>query len=365
MKREKVIAALFAFFTLTACGRQDPISPLSAQAEPATLNKSGGLEIFLDSTIALDEGKGTITLPLFKGTHNGDDAWYVVTESSDREDAERRGINWSPKLINAIGTRAVQQVAISGGRIAFKGTVNFAPVRTVVPGPGGFPPVQADPGSIGDEFYTPLITVGDGIVLNAPQIANHTGVHDRVVNIDFERGAVTLRLTAGLYHGKGILYISTDATDPGVAALEEATSAPNMNDAPGLGLNDPSVSARSAIVPFVNGQTGAGHPERQGLQSALLGEGSPLNVTEIHPRNRGSIPTYSPLWDVHLAVWTDAAIAAGERRRLDHHQDIAEAVEEGWIVSGGTGPMNPVLGGLRAAGIIVNCPIMALGNSVS
>lgn len=364
MKRKKATAALFAFFILTACGRQDPISP-SAQAEPATLNKSGGLEIFLDSAIALDEGQGTITLPLFKGSHNGNDAWYVVTESSDPEDAERRGVNWSPKLVNAIGTRAVQQVTLWGGAVAFKGTVNFAPVRTVVPGPGGFPPAQADPGSIGDEFYTPLITAGDGIVLNAPQIANHTGVHDRVVNIDFERGTVTLHLTPGLYHGKGILYISTDATDPGVAALEEATYAPNMNEAPGLGLNDPAVSTRSAIVPFVNGQTGVGHPERQGLQSALLGEGSPLNVTEIHPRNRGSIPAYSPLWDVHLAVWTDAAIAAGERIRLDHHQDIAEAVESGWIVSGGTGPMNPVLGGLRAAGIIVNCPVMALGNSVS
>ena len=40
--------------------------------------------------------------------------------------------------------------------------------------------------------------------------------------------------------------------------------------------------------------------------------------------------------------------------------DIAEAVEDGLLVSGGNGPENPTLGGLRAAGFIVNCPIMAL-----
>jgi hypothetical protein len=110
----------------------------------------------------------------------------------------------------------------------------------------------------------------------------------------------------------------------------------------------------------VPGPTGVLNPQRQGLQSAVLGEGSPLNVTEIHPRDRGEIPTYSPIWDVHPAVWSDAAIAAGERRRVDHHEDVIDLVNEGKLVSGGQGPSNFDLGGLRAADFVVNCPVMIL-----
>ena len=91
-----------------------------------------------------------------------------------------------------------------------------------------------------------------------------------------------------------------------------------------------------------------------------MGEGAPLNITEIHPRNQGSIPSYSPLWDVHPAIWTEQAIAEGERTLIDHHDDIADGVEEGFITSGGMGPANPELGGLRAAGFIVNCPIISI-----
>ena len=317
-------------------------------------------DIFLDSTIAIDLQSETITLPLFKGKFGSQDVYYILTESSSRSDAENRGLNYSPKLANALETPAVQTVESVNGVIQFKGTVDFSPQRVVVPSETGFPPAVANPGSVGDANYSPLITYDGKIVLNAPQVANASGVHDSVISIDTGTMQVTLALVAGFYHGKEILYISTEASDFGTAALEESTFAPNLNAAPGLASGDPTTSARSAIVPFVNGQTGPGNPERQGLMSALLGEGPPLNVTEIHPRNKGKIPTYSPLWDVHPAVWTEFAIAAQERVLIDHHDDIADGFEDGFITSGGMGPANPELGGLRAAGFIVNCPIMWL-----
>lgn len=322
---------------------------------------AGGLKVFLDSTIELDEAAGTITLPLFRGTHEGDDVFYIITESSDRDDAEALGVNWAPKL--AIGTAAVQEVEVLDGVVEFEGTVDFSPERVVVPGPEGFPPEQAEPGSVGDAQYSPLITTDDAIVLNAPQLVHGsdlTELHDSVVSADFFNMEVTLELVPGFYHGKDILYISTDVSAPDVAALEASTFAPNLNAAPGLASNDPETSARAAIIPFVNGQTGVGNPERQGLNSTLLGEGAPLNVTEEHPNHRGKIPLHSPLWDVHPAKWTDEAIDAGERVRLDHHDDIAEAAEDGLLECGAPGPGNPTLGGLCAAGFIVNCPIMAL-----
>ena len=318
-------------------------------------------KVFLTSAVNFDAVGETITLPLFKGIlQNGETTWYIITDASDRNVAERLGVNWSPKIVNTIGTAAVQNVAVIGDLVEFKGTVDFASESVLMPGPAVFPPETAIPGSTGDAEYTPLITKGDGVVLNAPQVANGTGLHDKIVSISFDKMQVTLRLTPGLYHGKGILYLATDASDPVAATLEESTFAPNMNAAPGLASNDPNTSARAAIVPIVNGQTGVGNPDRQGLISAILGEGSPLNVTEIHPRNRGEIPIYSPLWDVHPAVWTDAAIAAGERVLVDHHDTITRLVEDGLLVSGGAGPPNPDLGGLRAAGFIVNCPVMAL-----
>ena len=98
---------------------------------------AGGLKVFLDSTIELDEAAGTITLPLFRGTHEGDDVFYIITESSDRDDAEALGVNWAPKL--AIGTAAVQEVEVLDGVVEFEGTVDFSPERVVVPGPEGFP----------------------------------------------------------------------------------------------------------------------------------------------------------------------------------------------------------------------------------
>ncbi|CAN5134499.1 hypothetical protein BH09ACT13_BH09ACT13_15380 [soil metagenome] len=41
----------------------------------------------------------------------------------------------------------------------------------------------------------------------------------------------------------------------------------------------------------MNGARGKTNPQRQGLQSAVLGEGSPLNITQSLP----GAPNYSPV----------------------------------------------------------------------
>jgi hypothetical protein len=322
-------------------------------------NSDGGLHIFLASALSVDTRANTVTLPLFRGrTMAGQTTWYVITDSSDRDDARARGVNFAPKLANALGTAAVQPVHRVEGVVEFPGTVDFRPTRILVAGPTGFPPSRAEAGSIGDAAYTPLVTAGDGVVLNAPQVANGSGVHDKVVSIDFDGGKVTLALTAGFYNGHAILYLSTEASNPVAATLEASTFTPNLDAAPGIASDDKATSARAGIVPFVNGATGVDDPERQGLSSAVLGEGAPLNVTQHHPGNRDD--RYSPLWDVHPAVWTEAAIANGDRQRLTSFQEIEGAVAHGLLVSGGSGPANPDLEGLQAAGFLVNCPIVVL-----
>ena len=117
----------------------------------------------------------------------------------------------------------------------------------------------------------------------------------------------------GFYNGTEIYHVSFEVSDPDLVPLEGGTFAPALNAAPGIGSNDPKTSARSKIVPFVNGQTGIDNPDRRGLNSALLGQ---------------------------------AAMAAGARTRQMKFDDIRELADQGYI----TGPA----GAFGPGGFIVN-----------
>jgi hypothetical protein len=346
----------------------------------AASGQPSGIPSTFASAIAIDHVDHTVTLPIFKGTapHLGQ-VWFILTESSDFRDAVRRGINWSPKLANALGTPAVQRVTLADGgdhnsftsdsTVDFQGGVDFSGQRLVVPGPQLFP---VDPsthaGPVAEPGYSPLFTFGDGVVYNGAEIANRTGIHGKVLQLDTRARQATLRLTQGFYLGRDVLYVSTDASVTQIAALENATFAPALGAAPQAGNDDPSVSAREPIIPVVNGPRGIDNPERQGLQSAVAGEGDPLNIIREEPEC--SDPTvaancsaleYSPLWDVHPVAWTQAAIDRGLRVRLTSHQTVEALFNEGDLVSAAPdGPVNmdPEIFGLRAAGVVVNCPPM-------
>ncbi len=310
----------------------------------------------LASATAIDDAAGTATIPLFTGVGpGGDDVGYVVTESSDRADAEERGVTYAPKLANALGTKAVQKVTLDGDVVTFAGTVDFSPERAVTPGPEGFPPAAVTPGQVGDAAYSPLITADGAIVLNASQVRNDSGTHDSVVDIDAEAGTVTLKTLHGFFNGALVSYFRLDASVDVVAALEESTLAPNLDAAPGAGSNG-AESSRSAIVPIVNGIRAKGDPDRQGLQSAVLGNGEPLNITQSLP----GAPDYSPLWDVTPAVWSERAIADGERTLVTTNEQIATLASAGALTSAGEGVPHASSGGLRTLGAVSNCPTIAI-----
>ncbi|UTI64008.1 hypothetical protein NBH00_22045 [Paraconexibacter antarcticus] len=302
----------------------------------------------------LDLANETVKLPLQRGTSNGQTVWYVVTDDSDANDAKARGVDVSPKLRNALGTKAVQNARLVGGQIDFPGTVDFSPDRVITPGPDGFPPAQAVPGAVGDANYSPLVTTGNGIVLNATQVANTSGLHDSVVAIDYQARTVTLKTFFGFWNGHRTVYLHQDASSTVVAAAEGSTYAPNLDAAPGLGSNDENTSARSAIIPIVNGQRGVTNPQRQGLNSALFGEGDPLNINEEVP---GSSNRYSPVWDVTPVIWNQSAIDAGLRVRLTSAGEVRNAYAKG-LIHGADGPPNASLDGFPSGGFISNCPIV-------
>src|SRR4029078_6675384 len=94
-----------------------------------------------------------------------------------------------------------------------------------------------------------------------------TEAADKVLAIDPAAGTVTLRETDGFARGHAVRYVSTEASGPLAAALEDATLAPALDAAPFPG-GDGTDSARASLAAFVNGPSWAQDPERHGLNSA-------------------------------------------------------------------------------------------------
>ncbi len=123
-------------------------------------------------------------------------------------------------------------------------------------------------------------------------------------------------------------------------------------------------SALLGFAPLANGETGANNPERQGLNSTVLDGPAfdPINVFPLDPDNtKKDNNNYSPMWDAHIYAWTDAAVKAGQRRRVKSMTDLAGLVTAGLVMNipKNTGDPNPLVAGLKPTGAIINCPVIA------
>jgi len=329
----------------------------------------GPVQLLRSGTI--DQQTETITLPLYRGAlRSGQAVWYILTDTTDKGSADALGLNYSYKLNYASVGRGARTARLqTDTSLVFdSGAVNFAPVHAVVPGaqPNAFPPRVAQPGSVGDSGYSPLariVNIPGTPIYNAPMVAfgvsasrlnafcggnpDYHLVHDKVVKICPRDGTVTLALTEGFSFAKPVLYLSTEANHPLPAAMEGATYAPGLRDIP-VGHDDSAFSPVERLFATINGPTGAANPQRQGFNSALTGEGSPLNVL-------GGIPTvatdYSPLWDLNVGQWTPAAITNGYRGRLTEEFQILDLARKGFITGPGGAPYG-------SSGFVVNCPIV-------
>lgn len=322
---------------------------LTSLLAPAAASASSGGTLFISS--AVEHADDTVTLPLHVGTSHGRPVYYIITDTSDGNTSALLGVNRSQKLANAANTASVQHVTVVNGVVDFPATVDFSPARVVIPGPQGFPPAAAQPGAVGETGYSPLIQLPNGVIENASQLANDTGIADKVVSIDVAHLTVTFRETHGFQGGKAVRYISTDSSSPVAAALEGVTYAPALNSAPSAG-DDSTASARASLAAFTNGQLGANNPQRQGLNSALLDGLDPLNVLAWNP----SQGRYSPLWDVNLAQWSQSAVSGGRTFAQTDFGDVTNLARKGIVVGFDGSPQGAAFG---ASGFIVNCPIVS------
>jgi hypothetical protein len=337
---------------------------------PSTKNQSLVGPVQLLDTGPIDVANGTITIPLYlghmKGT--GKNVWYILTDVDDSNVADELGLNFSAKMTFMGKAVRTANFDDQGNLIFDKGTVDFSPVRSIVPGPPGaeFPPVSAKPGATGDADYSPYVQIVNAanVIYNAPIVAfgvdasqiefpkggvDYSKVHDEVVAIDPDNMTVTIQLINGFSFGRPVWYMSMDTSSTLGAAIEHNTFSPLMQKLH-LGDDDTFSSPIERIFISTNGpEEGAcKNPLRQGLSADLADGHRPNNTV-------GGIPTlaldYSPAWDANLFTWTQDAINQNFRGQLREEFNILTFVQDKLL----TGLDGKKFG---SAGFAINCPIV-------
>jgi hypothetical protein len=344
-KRSYVFVAMAAALTV----------PLAARAQAATAPV-----LLVKSVRSIDPVAKTAVFPLHRGSSHGTTVWYLLTDVSDSGVAAARGLTFAPLLAGVGATQTVS--AAASGDWQFPAAPDFSPARVFTPGPGGFPPAKASPGATASAAYSPFVRVrGSQTVYNAPIVAtgdgpfdvtHHTNTADRVLAIDTAHGTAAVLLADGFANGKKVLYISTEASDPGAATIERATYAPALGKTP--------ASARLRIDVIVNGSN-------QGLAYAALSgklssDATADNSASLRTSRNilGGLPAatptggvYDPLWDVNVGAWTPAAVSAHQNVLLTSADDVQKNVDAKRL----TGPGGKAFG---PAGFAVNCPVIAI-----
>jgi hypothetical protein len=131
---------------------------------------------------------------------------------------------------------------------------------------------------------------------------------------------VELPLIPGWFKGKAILYLQTEASDPGLAQSQHATYAAKLANA---------ISATPAAVDDIYAVTN--YTQANVVPSAPLPEG-PSNTN----------PDYTPLWQVSLVTWANPVQA----RLLTSEEDVLAAVAAGQVT-------------VQKTNIVVNCSIIS------
>jgi len=354
------------------------------QANPA-VRYTDAQRVFVPSALGIDyrlEGSATSTtpsvkLPMFKGVETSlsgqRDAYYIITEASDREIAKKLGIAYAPRMAAAKGSEGVQL-----------GKFNNSFKRKIVEGDPGeeetdafgllsFPPEEANAGAVADAAWSSYVVLPSGVVINAQQVGNETGLHDRIATLDtsFEAqddfnnpnfspdtAAVVLQLLDGWQNNNQYFFhLVTDASDPAPSAIEKGVFAPRLANIPSFGVFPGG--AFLGFSPCANG-----NPERdaqgriQGLNNTIDSENQDQDPTNTFPIDPLDV-RFSPMWDAHICEW-DASVAIEDRPILTSISQIQNEIANGRLDNfrGNNGPVNKFIAGLMPTGAIINCPVI-------
>ena len=339
-----------------------PVAPVE-ESEMDEIPEEEVTEADLGSVLRLSRANVPATIPMHQGYYDGEDVYYIITDSSDPTHAEIITANqgWqvelAPLLKNTpeealskvyLFTNGIEGDGIHGYQNqVFTSTPAQADVYSaltshihVMWNDGVSPRVLDSEAMVMEAADNGEITLTEiDVVLNMPQIVWPEGqmmVKDvtltdttsygggQVLDIDTEEMNVTFIAHRGWGpDGRTIYYIVTDATPSGPAGMMGVVSSPTSA----------SLIANSAAVDlyqFKNGLTGTGP---LGFQPGIAA-GAPGDAN------------YSPMWRIFMIGWDDPKNA----QLLETIDDMNAYREAGLIDIGIARPMD--------SDHIVNCPFI-------
>ena len=298
-----------------------------------------------DVELKLSRANVPATIPLNHGYYNGEDVFFIITDSSDKTHAdvitESQGwkVELAPLLANTPASALSRTYMFTNG-IEGSGVHGFqSEVFTSTPAqPETYSALTAHVHVTWTDGSTPMVLDSEEaimaaeengeiiltelpVVINMPHIVwpggqmvvkeDQTVTDDtpygggQILEINTEEMYVTFVAHRGWGpDGRTIYYIVTDATPSGPAAMMGVVDAPTS-------ANLISNSAAVDLFQFKNGLTGSGPLGFQpGIASGALGD-----------------QNYSPMWRIFLIEWNEPS----EARLLENIDDIAAYREAGMI----------------------------------
>ena len=287
---------------------------------------------------------GSVTLNMHAGFFDGDDAWFIRTDSSNETFAKENGLVFVPLMANAL-----QAEGATAPLYVFEGAVaEQRPVLYTVPGRDDFTsafhvqtvrftgtPTLLDSvlaidlaereGAISIDAtdivvnYPVVIWPGGGLDVD-PELTAPLAPGPLVAEPDLTEGRITFKLHQCF---PGSRYIATDTSAAPMAPMMGI-----VNSAPTQLLLD--VGATAPIYVFGNGLAG---PGAMGFQPAVF------NVS-------AGDPLWSPFWDHITVVWADPGAAVV----LQSEAEIMEREAAGEVQLFKGTPDS------EGRGFVVNCP---------
>jgi len=342
--------------------KPDVTTPKNEKAE----NKMTAMQesVDLGSVLKLSRANVPAKIPMHQGFYNGNEVYFIITDSSDKTHAEiiSKNQKWKVELAPLLKNAPAKALSktymftngINGGGVhGYQGEVfTSTPAQPEVYSAltshvhvtwkdSAVPRILNSEKAILDAEIKGEISLNPlEVVLNMPQIVWPDGqmmvkkdktltddtpyVGGQIIEIDTKEKTVTFVAHRGWGpDGRTIYYIVTDATPSGPAEMMGVTSAPTSA----------SLIATSAAVDlyqFMNGIKGSGPMGFQaGIAAGAQGDAN-----------------YSPMWRINMIGWKDVSKAAV----LENISDITAYQKAGMIDVNLARPMN--------SDHIVNCPFI-------
>jgi hypothetical protein len=325
---------------------------LLAQQPPQQMPEPG-------SVLKLSQASIPIDIPLLQGYIDGNIAYFIATDASDKEAVSSISnntgfpINYAPLLAQTPNSSRGQGYKFTNG-VQGQGPNGFQlPVANAIPGDEDYSPlwqsnfVKWNDNATARELKSveeimtaqnngELTVSKTDVIVNSPAIKwqggelqvkqNKTITDDtpygegQVLNIDVEKMVVTMVAHRGWGpDGKTVYYIVTDATPEMPATMMGAVHTP-------LEEQLASTSVAVDLFQFMNGINGSGP---MGFQAGI-GAANPDDAN------------YSPMWRISFVEWNDPSKA----RILESVNDITTMSRAGMIT------ITPAMNGTH----VVNCP---------